>query len=433
MARILVIDDDINLLQMVKLMLERVGHTVEISNRGEKGIQLAADNRPDLAIIDVMMPGLNGYDVVRRLRQDARTTDIPIIVLTARSQTMDKNTALKAGANAFISKPVTSQDLTARVDAVLRAGVNYRVHTGLLTEPVSEPPEANPPGGQAPPERSRGQTPAPRPTPPPAPASRVPIGAEPPAQTAPQPNPEAATPVRLPIVAVVGLRGGTGTTTLAINLAFQLARRGRRVCLADFSTASGHIPLHLHLSPAHNWGELLAQGSKPEPRAVLKLLTQHPASGVQLLAAPPVPTAEVLPSKTTESILRDLGSAFNHVIVDIPLLNAATLTTLVAARAIVVVMADDPASIQTASQLLILLQRHAIDMNRVRIALNLVRSARDVPTETVEKGLKRPVTVEIPYDPDQPNAIRRGIPSVVADPEGPLTRGVQQLLRTMPV
>jgi len=114
MSRILVIDDDLNLLQMVKLMLERVGHEVQIANEGERGIVAAGQTQPDLAIIDVMMPGLSGYDVVRRLRKDPLTAHIPIIILTARSQPMDKAMALEAGANAFLSKPVTAQELIDR-------------------------------------------------------------------------------------------------------------------------------------------------------------------------------------------------------------------------------------------------------------------------------------------------------------------------------
>ena len=159
MAQILLIDDDTNLLQMVKLMLQRVGHEVQTASDGEKGIAMAADSQPDLAIIDVMMPGLSGYDVVRRMREDTRTARIPIVILTARSQPMDKHMALEAGANAFLSKPVTSQELIDRVDAVLRAGVNYRVHTGLLTEPMRPSSPLHTPSAAGPTPRRRAPCP----------------------------------------------------------------------------------------------------------------------------------------------------------------------------------------------------------------------------------------------------------------------------------
>ncbi|HML24489.1 MAG TPA: response regulator, partial [Aggregatilinea sp.] len=136
MAQILLVDDDLNLLQMVRLMLQRLGHQVVTSRNGEEGLRLAAEMQPDLAIIDIMMPGLSGYDVVNRLRVDPKTAHVPIIILTARSQPMDKHKALRAGANAFISKPVTAQELADRVEAVLEAGVGFRINTGLLAEPV---------------------------------------------------------------------------------------------------------------------------------------------------------------------------------------------------------------------------------------------------------------------------------------------------------
>jgi len=432
MSRILIIDDDINLLHMVKLMLERVGHQVDISKDGEKGIVLAAEDHPDLAIIDVMMPGLSGYDVVRKLRQDPHTARIPIIILTARSQPMDKEMALEAGANAFLSKPVAAQELIERVDAVLRAGVNYRVHTGLLAEPI--PPRAPTPApAPATPHPTPAPTAAAEPTPSAAPArpaapkpsGRKPIGAEdvsPPATTA---------PTRLPVVTVISLRGGTGGTTVAVNLAFALANQTRRVCLADLSTASGHVHLYLHLTPPHHWGQLLGLGDSPDPRTVNETLVQHPSSGIAVFAAPVQPPSETLSVPATQHVLRELVSAYNPVVVDARHLDPATTGALQVSSAIVVVMSDDPPSIQTTGQLLGALHTLGVEAGRVRLALNHVRPVVDVPAETIQKAFKRPLTVELPFDAQQPNAIRRGLPVVTTAPDSPFAKGIQQLARTI--
>jgi CheY-like chemotaxis protein len=434
MSRILLIDDDFNLLQMVKLMLERVGHQVEISKDGERGLTLAAQNQPDVAIIDVMMPGLSGYDVIRKLRTDPQTARIPIIILTARSQPMDKEMALEAGANAFLSKPVTAQELVERVDAVLRAGVNYRVHTGLLTEAIpphpaeSEPetpsvPRPGPapvaPGVSAAP--AAAQPPASRPSKP----AHVPIGAEDVARSADVP------PTRAPVVTVIGLRGGVGCTTVAVNLAFTLASPSRRVCLADLSTASGHVPLHMHLTPPQNWGSLLPLGDLPDPRAVGQLLVQHPSSGVSVLAAPAVPSADTLSTASAENILRELASAFNPVVVDARSLDSAVQGALRVSSTVVAVMSDDPPSIQTTLQLLIALQAMHIEPARVRVVLNHVRPAIDVPAEMIQKALKRPLSAALPYEPGHTSAIRRGVPLVQANPDSPFAKGIQQLARTI--
>ncbi|HVO68811.1 MAG TPA: response regulator [Aggregatilineaceae bacterium] len=428
MSRILLIDDDFNLLQMVKLMLERVGHQVEISKDGERGLALAAQDQPDVAIIDVMMPGLSGYDVIRKLRTDPQTARIPIIILTARSQPMDKEMALEAGANAFLSKPVTAQELVDRVDAVLRAGVNYRVHTGLLTEAIPPHPAESAPEtpsvprpGPASAAPAAAQPPAPSPSKP----ARVPIGAEDVARPADVP------PTRVSVVTVIGLRGGVGCTTVAVNLAFTLASPSRRVCLADFSTASGHVPLHMHLTPSQNWGSLLPLGDVPDPRMVGQLLAQHPSSGVAVLAAPPVPSAETLSTASAENVLRELASTFNPVVVDARSLDSAVQGALRVSSTVVAVMGDDPPSIQTTLQLLMALQKMQIEPERVRVVLNHVRPAIDVPAEMIQKALKRPLSAALPYEPGHISAIRRGVPLVQANPDSPFAKGIQQFSRTI--
>ncbi|MBN1200585.1 MAG: response regulator [Anaerolineae bacterium] len=432
MSRILLIDDDVNLLQMVKLMLKRVGHEIETTNKGEEGLRMATEMKPDLAIIDVMMPGLSGYDVVRSLRENPITAHIPIVILTARSQPMDKQMALEAGANAFLSKPVTAQELTSRVEAVLRAGVNYRVHTGLLTEPVHRPPSPAP------------SVPSPRPTPmpqpigaadkaappgtSPKPPGHMPIGAED-LEKPSQPTPPAG---HLPVMVIASLRGGTGSTTIAVNLAYLLAAaHGKRVCLVDLSTSSGHIPLQLHLTPTTNWGQLLTQGSAFDPRAITPLLVQHDATGIAVLTAPPVPSRAALSIQVIQGVLRELSGTYEHVIVDAPNLDTATEGALLVARSVIVVMSDDPPSIQTTGQFLITLQQLGIETGRVRVVLNHIRSARDVPAETIQKALKRPLSAEIPYERNQLNAIRRGMPLVGAQPDSAFAQTIQQIARTM--
>ena len=117
MAKILVIDDNADLLQMLRLILQERGkHEVILSGDGADGLSRALASPPDLAIVDVMMPGITGYDVVRRMREMPQTSSVPILVLTARGQTIDQQTALQAGANAFMAKPVTPQTLLEQVE-----------------------------------------------------------------------------------------------------------------------------------------------------------------------------------------------------------------------------------------------------------------------------------------------------------------------------
>ncbi len=436
MANIVLIDDDRNLLQMVKLMLTRAGHAVETAHDGEHGITLAQQQQPDLVVVDVMMPGMNGYDVVRRLRTGPQTAQIPIIMLTARSQPMDKHKALEAGANAFLSKPITSKELLDRVDAVIDAGVNFRVHTGLLTEPV--PPKTPSSAPFTGPASSTPHTPRPAPAPPTTPVfergsrppwtgARVPIGAE------DVPRVPETPPVLLPAITVISLRGGTGVTTVAVNLALLLAQRGERIALADFSTASGHVHLHLHLPAQKNWGKLLEQGEIPDARLLNRLLTPHMSSGIGVLAAPAVPPPQPLSTTAAQSVLRELNATFQRQIIDARSLDSAVKGALKVSSTVIVVLADDPPSIQSTGQLLLALKNMGVESGRVRLVLNHVRATTDVPVDTIQKALKRPLNGDLPYEPGHQAAIRRGTPVVLSNPEGAYARALSRLAQTLPL
>ncbi len=120
MARILVIDDNPDLLQMMQMMLSGRGkHEVILSGDGLDGLEKAFRERPDLAIVDVMMPEMNGYDVVRQLRSDPRTKAMKIIILTARGQPIDRMAALDAGADEHMGKPVKMNELLEKIEELL--------------------------------------------------------------------------------------------------------------------------------------------------------------------------------------------------------------------------------------------------------------------------------------------------------------------------
>lgn len=430
MAQILVIDDDFQLLKMVRVMLERVGHEVETINNGQRGIALAAETQPDLAIIDVMMPDLNGYDVVKQLREDPQTRDIPVMILTARSQPIDKKMALDAGANSFMSKPVTAKELTERVDAMLDAGAGFQVHTGRLepiepeesTQPVEPPPGVTAEAAQPP--AAAEPSAAPEPATPPR-SGRRPIGADDLDQVADIP------PVRLPVLTLLSLRGGTGCTTVMINLAALLARAGRRICLADLSTAGGHVQLHLHLNAPQHWGHLLPMGDIPDPRAINDIVMQHPGTELCMLAAPPIPSPNTLSESATQNVLRELASGHQVVMVDAGDLNTSTVGALKVSSLVVIVMTDDPPAVHTTGQTLAALHKLGVDLNRLRVVLNHTRPQSEVPTATIQKMLKRPLTAELPYDPNHSLAIRRGVPLVRALPESGYARAMQQLAQAL--
>lgn len=206
MARILIVDDDQSILELVQLMLKQSDHSVAVADGGAEAFEAATSEAFDLIITDVMMPEMNGYELTERLRADERTANTRILILTARAQPIDYQSAIEAGANGYMAKPVTRAELVAKVDELLA------LQSG---QPAVEPV------------------------------------------------------VQGYVVTVLGLRGGVGSTTISVNMALGLIRNRIRTCLVDLSPAAGHVALQLRLRPKATWGDLTSNGDPLDVSALL--------------------------------------------------------------------------------------------------------------------------------------------------------------------
>ncbi len=115
--RVLIVEDEPNIASFARMYLEAAGFAVSVATRGDDGLELAESQSPHLVILDLMLPGLDGYEVTKRLRQRGQT---PVIMLTARDDAVDKVVGLELGADDYITKPFNPRELVARVRAVLR-------------------------------------------------------------------------------------------------------------------------------------------------------------------------------------------------------------------------------------------------------------------------------------------------------------------------
>lgn len=131
-ARILLVDDDPNLIKMMSLVLERAGYRLEVATNGVEALSMVENARPDLVLLDVMMPFMTGIDVCRRLRGRAETRHMPIIIMSALGDVDDKVKGFEAGADDYLAKPIHPRELLARINAVLtrtRVGHGRKAHT----------------------------------------------------------------------------------------------------------------------------------------------------------------------------------------------------------------------------------------------------------------------------------------------------------------
>src|ERR1041384_6438632 len=121
-TKILIVEDDPHILLGLEEILKSDGFEVAVCNRGDKAIEAVAKNQPALIVLDVMLPGLSGYDVCKQLR--SKKIAIPILMLTAKGQEIDKVVGLDLGADDYVTKPFGVRELLARIQALLRRGGN---------------------------------------------------------------------------------------------------------------------------------------------------------------------------------------------------------------------------------------------------------------------------------------------------------------------
>lgn len=119
MARIVVADDDVDIRDLVEFKLSMFGHEVIAVSDGAAAVAECQARRPDLAVLDVMMPGFSGLEAIRAIRADPALADLPVILLTARAQESDVETGFDLGADDYITKPFSPRELAARVEALL--------------------------------------------------------------------------------------------------------------------------------------------------------------------------------------------------------------------------------------------------------------------------------------------------------------------------
>lgn len=366
MATILVIDDDGNALRLIEFTLTNAGHEVITASRGEEGLQKAFQSPPDLAIIDVMMPQMDGYEACRRLRQNERTTDTPILVFTARIQEIDRQAALEAGANEFLPKTATPDELRNRVEELL-----------AKRRPV--------------------------------PKTEVTLGRA---------------------ITLFSLRGGVGVSSIAVNLAVALARQpDQKVALLDLCFLSSSAPLMLNVKPKVSLANLSKEDAIISMDSLEKYMVAH-SSGVKVLPATLSLTKEApVPAKTVERVLSILKSGFTYTIVDtLSSLDEMTLAALTHSDQIVLVLVPEVASIQTAIVTLQTLRSLGLSDEAITPIVNNLFARGGLPLKTVQNALKRPIKAVIPHEPELLiQAINSGTPLTLSQPSSAMATATYKL------
>ncbi|MCW5878636.1 MAG: response regulator [Anaerolineales bacterium] len=275
--KILVVDDDLDTLRLVGTTLEKQGYQIIPAKDGVEALERAAIDAPDLILLDVMMPGINGYEVTRRLRQEPRTAKTPIILFTAKAQVDDKVAGLEAGANEYLTKPTHPAELVARVRSLLKQS------TGGPPSPAAPGPLHNSPGDSPPPahfDSGRGQ-----------------------------------------MYGVIAAKGGQGVSSLSINLGATLHQQysEQGVIVAEMRPGHGDISAWLGYTNAQGMNDLLRiEPSMITANRVEQALVAY-KSGLKLLLASNRPSDASLVNAHAqlEAVVSQLPKLAAHTVLDL--------------------------------------------------------------------------------------------------------------------
>lgn len=295
-GKILVVDDDPDILRLTRYCLEIEGCEVVTAETGTDGLFAVKRERPDLVILDVMMPDMSGLEVCRRLRANPQTADLPIVMLSAKGQVQDKVGGLKGGADDYVTKPADPTELLARVESLLLRAARAR------------------PAGP-----------------------------------------------RSQLLALVGAKGGVGTTTVAVNLALALVELEQSVILVDLHPHAGCVCPMLGLESTHGLNGLAQMdASTILPRQIENRLSSH-HSGLRVLCdgqAPSLANGDGLDPARAEAIVGGLTTMADRVLFDLPVeLTPASRVVLGRCDSVALVSEPDPLALRCAKERLALLQQ----------------------------------------------------------------------------
>lgn len=357
--KILIVDDDIDSLKLIGLMLQRHGYEVVAANAGNQALTKAASEKPNLIILDVMMPDMDGYEVTRRLRADPATRDIPIIMFTAKTLIDDKVMGFEVGADDYLTKPTHPAELASRVKAILARNTS----------------QSSPTGG------SKNNK----------------------------------------VIGVMGVKGGVGTTTIAVNLGASLLETGESPLVADFCLGSGSLGLYLGHGQVSSMASMLSKAATEINSRVVEGQVVTHQTGMRLLLSSSRPKEAMLKysTDTAVSIVSTLRTMASPTIIDLGSgLNAANNRIIRDLDQLIIVLEPNKVSLMMARELFHAFEADSIQRERLSIVvMNRAQSSFQTPWQEIEQSLGHDIRAIISAAPDLAyQAVEANMPMVLFRP-----------------
>jgi pilus assembly protein CpaE len=365
-TRILIADDDAIIRELVGLVLHQEGFQVLPAKTGEEALSLAMRRQPDLCILDVMMPGTDGYTVCRHLRTNESTRLMPILILTAQAEARDKLAGFEAGADDYLTKPFDPAELVLRVKALLARSQMSKISANKNVR--------------------RGK-----------------------------------------IWTVFGAKGGVGKTMTAVNLAIALAREpNTSIALVDADFSFGDLSAHLNLAPSRTILDLLPYLDELDEELLAKVMIRH-ESNVRVLLGPYRPQdAERVTPEALQHILQALIEYFDYVLVDCACsYDDRTLALLDNADLILMLLTPEIGPVKNASTFLELANELEISPSKIQLILNRANSEVGIAAAEIERALQKAIPMRL-ISGGRPvvMSVNRGVPMLLEQPQHPFSQQI---------
>ncbi len=382
-SKILVIDDHKETLELITLVLQKQGFRVKNAHSGQEGLAIANQFIPDLILLDVMMPDMDGFTVCRTVRQTETISETPIILLTAKSQPNEKWEGFEAGATDYLIKPTNAEELNRRVSAI------------LSNKKKNESP-AKPAGGGA---------------------------------TVMTMSPFA----RSQMTVFLGACGGCGTTTTAINTAFAHAIN-EQTLLADLDMVQGHVAMYLNQKisgsinslaegiPMNVGGQLSNNVTRVSPNLSVLLAKPNFDSQMAVMGEKHLPNLVEAMHSRGESTIIDGGSGIHD----------GNRSVIERADQIVLCVRPDRVSLASARELVPAINATMLPTCLLHIVIVSIGPSAKLPKDKIEGylGANITATLQIPLATLAKSA-NNGRPIILTEPDGETTKQFRSLAETV--
>lgn len=369
-AKILVVDDEPNVLRMVSYALQVEGYEVVVATNGAEALSKVQTEAPDLIILDDMMPQMSGVEVCEYLRKQQETTDLPVIMLSAKTQVSDKVRGFESGADEYITKPIAPEELIARVKALL---VRYQhVRRSLPKKPGK-------------------------------------------------------------VLGFIGAKGGVGTTTTALNVATAIIMQEKRVAAAEIRPSYGTFSAQLNLVRPLGLVSLLGlDPGKIDERVVSSYLIDL-SSGLRLLVGPQsVAEHQDIEPQRVETIINIIASMVDYAILDLPCYPSDANQAAIR-RCDLVALVVEPESTALASGIVAVEQMRSWGLHGDRVGVIVVnRTTLPMPIkpDQFRAGLGHEVIGVIPTGSEAISAAQRvGLPVVLYRPDSDTSKAFIEITK----